>query len=221
MADWIPKTEQDFVDLCLIWVAILGDSVKIAAYGWDPAECAAVLGLINAFLTARSEYKADKTPEKRLIKDEAMGEAIDAMRDFANASIRYNKKMSDAAKLALGVHPKDTTPTSHNAPGSQPATEVENTHNHFEHRVRAINTERGDHSKPADAHGVRYAWQIGGERPVSGEAIQGKTKFNLRTTILVQHSEADKGKTAYYATCYENGKGDEGKWSPVVEAIIA
>jgi hypothetical protein len=204
-----------------VWVAILADTVKIAAYGWDPAECARVLGLINAFLDARSAHETDNSSTKRLIKDEAKGEAIDAIRDFANSSIRYNKKMDDATKLAMGVRLKDDTQTSHGTPSSQPATEVENTRNHYEHRVRAMNTERGDHSKPADAYGVRYAWQVGGERPVSGEAIKGSTKFNRRTTLIVQHSEADKGKTAYYSTCYENGKGDSGKWSPVVEAIIA
>jgi hypothetical protein len=97
---------------------------------------------------------------------------------------------------------------------------VENTHNHYEHRVRAMNTERGDHSKPADAYGVRYAWQVGGEKPVSGENIKGSTKFSRKTTHIVQYMEADKGKTAYYSTCYENSKGDTGTWSPVEEAVI-
>jgi hypothetical protein len=27
-------------------------------------------------------------------------------------------------------------------------------------------------------------------------------------------------KLAYYTTCYENGKGDTGPWSPVEEAFI-
>jgi hypothetical protein len=220
MADWISKREQDLVDLCLQWAAILADPAKIAAYGWDAAECARVLGLINAFLAARTAHEADKSPVKRLVKDEAKGEAIDGMRDFANSAVRYNKKMDDAAKLALGIHPRDTTPTAHGTPVSRPGTEVENTGSHFEHRVWATNTERMDHSKPADAYGVRYAWQIGGERPTSGGDIKGKTKFSRKTALLVQHDEADKGKTAYYSSCYENSKGDAGPWSPVVEAVI-
>jgi hypothetical protein len=171
-------------------------------------------------LTARITYEADNSTAKRVVKDEAKGETIDAMRDFANSSIRFNKKMDDAAKLFMGIHPKDTTPTSHGTPAEQPETEVENTRNHYEHRVRAINTGRGDHSKPADAYGVRYAWQAGGEKPASGEGIKGSTKFSRKTTHIVQYTEADKGKTAYYSTCYENSKGDSGQWSPVVEAII-
>jgi hypothetical protein len=188
MADWIPTREQDLVDLCQKWAAVLVDSAKITAYGWAEAECTEVLGKINAFLTARSNYEADNSTAKRIVKDEAKGEAIDAMRDFANSSIRFNKKMDDAAKLYLGIHPKDITPTAHGTPTSQPGTEVENTRNHYEHQVRAINTERGDHSKPVDAYGVRYAWQVspvpgGGEKPATGAELGKKNSAGRRPTL--------------------------------------
>jgi hypothetical protein len=48
---------------------------------------------------------------------------------------------------------------------------VENTTNHFEHKIRTLSRERSDSSKPADAHGVRYAWQVGGEKPASGAGL--------------------------------------------------
>ncbi|MDR3115270.1 MAG: hypothetical protein LBU25_07100 [Treponema sp.] len=219
MADWIPDREQDLMDLCHTWVRVLSDPVQVGAYGWDQAEVTAVLGVINAFLTARSAYEADNTTTKRLVKDEAKGETIDGMRDFANSSIRFNKHMDDPAKKALGVHTRDSTPTFHGPPEDQPATEVENTFNHYEHRVRAMNPRRGDHSKPPGVHGVRYAWQLGGEKPAQGEDLP-KTKFSRKTTLMVRHTEADKGKPVYYAACYENSKGDQGKWSPVAEGII-
>jgi hypothetical protein len=38
---------------------------------------------------------------------------------------------------------------------------------------------------------------------------------------MVTHTETDKAKTAYYATCYENSKGEQGPWSPITEAVIA
>jgi hypothetical protein len=73
--------------------------------------------------------------------------------------------------------------------------------------------------KPADAYGVRYAWQVGGIKPASGADLP-KSKFSRKTALIVTHTEADKGKPAYYAACYENGKGDTGPWSPVEEAFI-
>ena len=219
MADWLPKREQDLVDLCQKWAPVLADGAKISEFGWDQVECAEVLAKINAFLSSRSDYETVNSTERRLAKDEAKGEAVDVMREFANASIRFNKKMSDPARLVMGIHPKDTTPTSHGAPGAQPGTEAENTRNHYEHRVRAINTERGDHSKPEGVYGVRYGWQNGGTRPVSGADLP-KSKFSRKTTLVVQHTEGDKGQPAFYSTCYENSKGETGPWSPVVEAII-
>jgi len=32
--------------------------------------------------------------------------------------------------------------------------------------------------------------------------------------------EADKGKSVYYAACYENAKGHAGLWSPVEEGVV-
>jgi hypothetical protein len=219
MADWIPTREQDLVDLCEKWKAALEDPAKITAFGWAEAEVAAVLDKINGFLTARSAYEADDSSAKRLAKDEAKEDAIDTMRDFANSSLRFNKKMTDAQKLDFGIRPGDKTMTSHGTPTSQPDTVVENTVNHFEHKVRALNHETGNGTKPADAYGVRYAWQVGGEKPASGEDLP-KSKFSRKTNLIVTHTESDKGKPCYYAACYENSKGDEGKWSPVVEAFI-
>jgi hypothetical protein len=218
-SDWIPTREQDLVDLCEKWKTELEDPAKIAAFGWNSGEVTVVLGKINGFLTARASYEADNSTAKRLAKDEAKDESIDAMRDFANSSIRFNKNMNDAQKLVFGIHPKDTTPTVHPVPASQPETVVENTVNHFEHKIRALNRGRNDASKPEDAYGVRYVWQVGGERPASGENLP-KSKFSRKTSVIVTHTEADKAKTAYYATCYENSKGEEGPWSPVEEAVI-
>jgi hypothetical protein len=52
MADWAPAREQDLVDLCEKWKAVLLDPAQAAAYSWDQAEVTAVLGKIDAFLSA-------------------------------------------------------------------------------------------------------------------------------------------------------------------------
>jgi hypothetical protein len=219
-SDWIPTREQDLVDLATRWTVILADTAKQTAFGWDAAECTAVVAKITAFLTARSAYEATDSTENRVTKDEAKEDAIDAMRDFANTSVRFNKKMTDADKLELGVHPADKTMTHHPKPASQPDTDVLPSVNHYEHLVRALNHATGVLSKPDDAYGVCYAWQVGGEKPATGEDLP-KTQFSRRTTLIVTHTEADKGKTAYYATCYENSRGEKGSLSPIVEAVIA
>lgn len=219
MADWIPTREQDLIDVCGRWTTALTDSAKISAYDWDLVTCAAVLSAITAFVEARTNYEADNSTAHRLAKIEAKDAAVQMMRDFANSSIRFNKKMPDAEKLLFGIKPADKTPTPHGTPASQPDTVVENSVNHYEHRIKAINHATGNAKKPADAYGVRYGWQVGGEQPVSGADLP-KSKFSRKTSLTVTHTEADKGKPAYYASCYENARGDAGPWSPVEEAFI-
>jgi hypothetical protein len=219
-SDWIPTREQDLVDLCEKWMVILADSAKITAYNWDQAECTEVSGWISAFLTARTAYETDNSTAKRLAKDEAKGEAIDAMREFANSSIRFNKKMPDEDKLVMGIRPADTTPTTHPVPTSQPETVVENTVNHFEHKIRALNRGRNDASKPTDAYGVRYAWQVGG-RKVGFRCGLAQDEIQPENKPCCNPRRSGQGKDGVvYAVCYENGKGDTGPWSPVEETVI-
>jgi hypothetical protein len=115
-SDWIPHREQDFVDLCKKWVFVLSNTEKQTEYGWVASECTALLNKINHFLTLRTDYETVNSTANRIAKDEAKGETIDDMRDFANTSIRFNKKMTDADKQAMGISPKDTTPTTHAPP---------------------------------------------------------------------------------------------------------
>jgi hypothetical protein len=218
-SDWIPSREQDLMDLCQQWKTILGKKENVTACGWNQGECTATIKKIDTFLSARSAYEANDSTANRVAKDDAKEDAVDAMRDFANSSVRFNKSMDDAKRLPLGVRPKDTTYTSHPRPTSQPVTMVENTSNRYEHKLRAMNSENGTATKPADAYGIRYAWQIGGEKPLSGEALS-KTKFSRKTSLTVSHSESEKNLRVYYACCYENSKGDTGTWSPVEEATI-
>jgi hypothetical protein len=217
--DWVPSREQDLADLAARWKAALSDPAKQAEYGWAAAECTALTAKIDGFLAARTAYEAADSTSNRIVKDEAKGDMIDAMRDFANASVRFNKRIPEQVKNGLGIRKGDATPTRSEPPSAQPETVVENTVNHYEHKIRALNRGRNDSSKPEGVHGVRYAWQVGGERPAKGEDLP-KSKFSQRTFFIVTHTEADKAKTAFYATCYENSRGDEGPWSPVEEAVI-
>jgi len=82
-----------------------------------------------------------------------------------------------------------------------------------------VNPETGTPKKPSGVHGVHYTWQIGGEKPSDGDKLP-HDKFTLRTHYIITYNEADKGKTVYFATCYENAKGDAGPWSEIAEEVV-
>ncbi|MDR0409367.1 MAG: hypothetical protein LBH18_03110 [Spirochaetaceae bacterium] len=74
-------------------------------------------------------------------------------------------------------------------------------------------------TKPNGVHGISYAWQVRSEKPASGEDLS-KSRFNRKTSMIIAHTEHEKGMTAYYAVCCENNSGDKGQWPQVEEAII-
>jgi hypothetical protein len=132
-SDWIPRREQDLIDLVVKWVAMLADAEKRTTFGWDVDECLKTVDILRKFLAAREKHQKDNSSANRLTKDEAKEAAVDAMRDFANTFVRPNKKMTDADKLVLGIRRRNTTNTCHGTPASQPITVVENTVKHYAH----------------------------------------------------------------------------------------
>ena len=45
-------------------------------------------------------------------------------------------------------------------------------------------------------------------------------RFTRRKTELVSFAAEESGMTAYFRARYENGKGEAGKWGPIVSAVI-
>ena len=220
MADWIPTRELDYNELCEYWTLALADPAKITAFGWEAAECARVAALIAAYTAAWHEYHAANSTANRIAKDERKDIAIAAMRDFAQTGIRFNKRMSDPEKLPFGISPADHEPSPQPPPHVRPVTIADTTLNHYEHKVAATDPATGGHKKPEGVHGLTFARQIGGPHPATAEAIADK-EFQQSPIRVYTYTEADKGQTAYYATVYENRRGQKGPWSDIVAVIIA
>jgi hypothetical protein len=189
---------------------------------WEHIPADAVTALSEAIIAFHSAYgkmAGAHTPTDTEWKNKKRKEAEKVISAFVNQYLRF-PPVTDEDRINMGIPNKDTIHTNHPAPTSQPDVDVLPTTNHYEHKVRAMNHATGKPVKPADAYGVRFAWQIGGERPANGEDLP-KSKFTRKASLVVTYVEADKKKTAYYGACYENAKGDQGAWSPIVEADIA
>ena len=121
-------------------------------------------------------------------------------------------------RIDLGLHVRDTTMTHHPIPKSRPEVDVEPS-GKFQHKVTALNPATKKRTKPSDAYGVRYAWQLGGEAPASPEDLP-KLKFSRKTQEIFSWNPSDQGKPVHYAVAYENSKGEQGPWSPVVSTVV-
>jgi hypothetical protein len=148
------------------------------------------------------------------------GEDTTNIRWMVNTFINLNASgaITVEDRLDLGLHVKDTTPSHHPAPTSRPDTDVEPS-GKYQHTVITLDSATSKKEKPADAYGVRYAWQLGGTAPASPADLP-KSKFSRKTSEKFLWDTSDQGKPVHYATAYENSKGDIGPWSAVASTIV-
>jgi hypothetical protein len=210
----------EFVKLVKIWILWLSGADKQTAFGWDAAECAAVVVVLNAFLAAQEGYEADKTTEKRLARDQAWDAADTAMRDFANSSIRYNKKMSDEQKSHLGIHIKDRTPTTVEEPQTRPIISEVQSLGGFRERLH-FHDENTPESRaiPYGYNGclINYAW--GSERITDYHALTSTTLLTRSPETITLPPEAERAWFSCAAR-WQNGKGKIGPWSDIVHVVV-
>jgi hypothetical protein len=218
--DYIPAKLADFRLFSDHFVELI--SQKAPAWGIpDPAKAKLTAGH-TAWTGAQDEADNPDTrtsiaveKARRLRREDTAN-----IRWMVNTFINPNASGGITAedRLDLGLHVKDAGPSHHPPPASRPDTDVEPS-GKYQHTVIALDSGTSKKEKPADAYGVRYAWQLGGGPP-AGPGDLPKSKFSRKITEKFLWDPSDQGKPVYYATAYENSKGEIGPWSAVVSTIV-
>jgi hypothetical protein len=219
--DYIPSNDLKFDAWFNNLVEYVFSKVMAAQPAWThipKPEAEALSAAYTAWHTAYQPTLKPHTPVETEAKNNAKKTARTAARFFVNRFLRY-PPVTDEDRAAMGIPNRDTTRTPHGPPEAEPDIVVENTRNHYQHKVRVLNPESGKGDKPKNAYGVRYGWQIGGVKPADG-ADMTKGRFSRKTALVITHTGADRGQPVFYSVCYENDKGDQGPWSLVEEALI-
>ena len=219
--DWVPTREAELADLAQRWITGVSDAAKQNAFGWEAAECTAVAGLLNAYVTGEAAYAEDDSTAKRIARDNAKTAAVAAMRDFAAGSIRNNKKMHDEDKVYFGIHLPDKTPTRHPAPQSRPVfaglkplggfrIEI---HFHDEHTPdkRAI---------LSGCNGCLLCYTWGPERIIDYTLLV-KTVLMTRAPYTLALPPESEGKFLSCAARWQNDRGELGPWGDIEYVVIA
>jgi hypothetical protein len=170
----------------------------IAAFGWDQTEITAVLAMIIAFLAAWTAYQQDDSSRNRLVKDETLEAAGTLMRDFANSSIRYNKKMKEEDKRYYGIHTPDPTPTPVPKPETYPEADVD-TSIIRQVRIHFWDSETKKRGKPYGVHGAEIRWAILDHTPVSVKELVN-SDFDTATPFTLVFDESQRGQRLYLRT---------------------
>ncbi|MDR2552400.1 MAG: hypothetical protein LBD31_04435 [Treponema sp.] len=216
--DWLPSREQDLVDLAQKWAAGLADSAKITAFGWKQPEAAEALAQVGAFLTARTAYEDVDSTANRMAKDEAKDAAKGAMRDFANANIRFNKQMADEDKLVYGIRPPDRTATPAGEPESFPEAEPDTSiiRQLTIHFWDSATKKRG---KPHGVHGAEIRWALLDHAPVSVDELIN-SDFDTASPFTLKFDEGRRGQRVYFCLRWESTTNRKGPFGEIGSAII-
>jgi hypothetical protein len=215
---WLPRREQDFADLCAKWKAALEDPAVVAAFGWEQGEVTAVLAMLIAFLTARTAYEQVNSSRNRLVKDEARDMAERVMEGFANASIRYNKKMKEEDKQYYGIHTPDRVPTANTAPPGFPEAESD-TSVLRQVTIRFWDSLTKKRGKPHGVHGAEIRWAILDHVPLSVNELVN-SDFDTASPFTLVFDETQRGQRLYFCLRWETTTNLKGPYSEIYSAII-
>jgi hypothetical protein len=216
--DWLPNREQDLAELCAKWKTGLGNPKNAAAFGWKQAEVDGALVKVDGFLTARAAYEDDDSSKNRMEKDEAKEGAKQAMRNFANSSIRYNSLMGAADRLVYGIRPADHTATPAGKPESYPEAEPD-TSVIRRVTIRFWDSATKKRGKPHGVHGAEIRWALLDHEPAA-ESELSNSDFDTATPFTLSFDESQRGKRLYFCLRWESTTNLKGPFGEIYSAVI-
>jgi hypothetical protein len=211
--DWIPKREEELVELMKLWQSKLADSALQTAYGWPSDECTRTNADLQVFLDARTAYQTAPTTANRVEKEETKRTAIDSMRKFARERIRNNPLLNDGQKHELGVTVSDKEPSPIVAPDAGPDSEAE-----ISAKSPGVIKVRYLGAKPYGVDRVEIAWILSDTPVDSPDQLANNETFS-RNPWEHTFAHGDRGKKLYYSLRYLTKEGTS-HWADVREVII-
>ena len=129
-----------------------------------------------------------------------------------------NPIITDAQRIALGLHVRDTTYTTVSVPKTRPELDIDVV---GFRRLKVIFRDMGSDSKakPYGTIGAVIAYAVLDAPPADPDALT-RTVLATRTPYIIEFTEEERGKTVYAAICWQNEKGERGPWSEIESAIV-
>jgi hypothetical protein len=214
--DYIPGKDAELVS----WSANFVTQVAANAPMWDiPADEVANLQVVATdFATLQAQ--ADSPAKNTIIvakKNAARTTLVTIIRGLVNFRLK-NPIITDAQRIAIGLHLHDTTPTAIPAPTSRPELDIDV----FDvRRLKVVFHDMGSSSKakPYGVNGAVIVYAVLDTPPVSPEALT-RSVLATHTPFTLEFTEEERGKTVYIAICWQNEKGQKGPWSEIESAIV-
>ncbi|MDR0753951.1 MAG: hypothetical protein LBF04_01010 [Prevotellaceae bacterium] len=216
MKDYIPYRDSELA----AWSANFTAQISANAAAWEiPRDDVSELQtLTDAFATLHAQ--ADSPAKNSIIVTEknAARKALEAkIRSLVGFRLK-NPVITDAERIAMGLHVRDTTPTPVPVPTSRPEIDLDVLD---VRRLKVVFHDMGSKSKakPYGVNGAVIVYAVLNAPPADVGALT-RSVLATRTPHTLEFTEEERGKTVYVAICWQNEKGERGPWSEIESAIV-
>jgi hypothetical protein len=216
MADYLPQKDAELA----VWSTNFTGKVVENAPLWSIPE-----NKTSDLQTATDKFvdlheKVD-SPEKTTVlvaeKNLAREDLVTKIRGMVGYWLK-NPIITDADRIALGLHVRDSSHTSIPVPKTRPEIDIDVLD--FR-RLKIVFHDMGSNkkAKPYGVNGAVIAYAIL-DTPPNDIAILTRSVLATRTPHTLEFTESERGKTVYVAICWQNEKGEKGPWSEIEKAIV-
>jgi hypothetical protein len=216
MPDYIPQKDSELAP----WSANFTAQVVANATTWAiPTNEVTRLQTANTSFAAL-HAKADSPAKTSIIvaeKNAARKTLVAEIRALADFRLK-NPIITNAQRIALGLHVRDNTPTTIPVPKSRPELDIDVVD--FR-RLKVIFHDMGSDSKakPYGVNGAVIVYAVLDVPPADINALI-RSVLATRTPHILEFTEEERGKTVYMAICWQNEKGERGPLSEIESAIV-
>jgi hypothetical protein len=214
--DYIPKKDSELVP----WSANFTSQIEANAVAWSisAGEVAALRTANDSF--AALQKQADSPAKNSIVvaeKNAARTTLEGIIRTLAGFRLK-NPIITDAERIAMGLHVHDTTPSTIFPPHSRPEFDIDVVD--FR-RLKVTFHDQGSDSKarPYGVNGAVIIYAVLDTPPADHSALT-RSLLATRTPHVLEFTEEERGKTVYLAICWQNEKGEKGPFSEIESAII-
>jgi hypothetical protein len=216
MQDYIPHKDSELA----AWSANFASQVSLNAPAWGilPREVTDLQTAADTFATLHAQ--ADSPAKTSIIvaeKNAARDALVEKIRALAGFRLK-NPVITDAQRVALGLHVHDTTPTTIPVPKTRPELDIDVLD--FR-RLKVVFRDMGSKSsaKPYGVNGAVIIYAVLDAPPADVSALT-RSVLATRTPHVLEFTTEERGKTVYVAICWQNEKGEKGPWSEIESAIV-
>jgi hypothetical protein len=164
--------------------------------------------------------QADSPAKNKIIvaeKNAARKAFKEKVRGLVNFRLK-NPVITNAQRVALGLRVRDTTPSKIPVPTTRPELDVD-VLDVRRLRLRFHDMGSSNNARPYGVNGAVVAYAVRDTPPSSPNDLT-RTVLATRTPFTLEFTEEERGKTVYFAICWQNERGERGPWSEIESAIV-